>query len=181
MTEFNHILNALPWPSLLVGPDLRVGKFNSAAQSMFELAGSKTLLVNIMRHPNVLQAVDVSLNAQIEQKTRYVQRKIEGETVFKVHISPVDPIAGVMVCFENIQAAKLLNQQRREYALLLALIEQPGKVFKRVTLLDQVWGREFDGETRTVDVHIGRLRKVLTQFGAEDVIRTVRGSGYALY
>ncbi len=54
MTEFNHILNALPWPSLLVGPDLRVGKFNSAAQSMFELAGSKTLLVNIMRHPNVL-------------------------------------------------------------------------------------------------------------------------------
>ncbi|MDC1249281.1 phosphate regulon transcriptional regulator PhoB [Planktomarina sp.] len=70
---------------------------------------------------------------------------------------------------------------RREYALLLALIEQPGKVFKRVTLLDQVWGREFDGETRTVDVHIGRLRKVLTQFGAEDVIRTVRGSGYALY
>ena len=70
---------------------------------------------------------------------------------------------------------------RREYALLLALIEQPGKVFKRVTLLVQVWGREFDGETRTVDVHIGRLRKVLTQFGAEDVIRTVRGSGYALY
>ncbi|MDG2298770.1 MAG: phosphate regulon transcriptional regulator PhoB [Planktomarina sp.] len=70
---------------------------------------------------------------------------------------------------------------RREYALVLALIEQPGKVFKRVTLLDQVWGREFDGETRTVDVHIGRLRKVLTQFGAEDVIRTVRGSGYALY
>ena len=70
---------------------------------------------------------------------------------------------------------------RREYALLLALIEQPGKVFKRVTLLDQVWGREFDGETRTVDVHIGRLRKVLTQFGAEGVIRTVRGSGYALY
>lgn len=70
---------------------------------------------------------------------------------------------------------------RREYALLLALIEQPGKVFKRVTLLDQVWGREFDGETRTVDVHIGRLRKILTQFGAEDVIRTVRGSGYALY
>ena len=173
MTEFNHILNALPWPSLLVGADLRVGKFNSAAQSMFELAGSKTLLVNIMRHPNMLQAVDVSLNAQIEQKTRYVQRKIEGETVFKVHISPVDPIAGVMVCFENIQAAELLNQ--------LALIEQPGKVFKRVTLLDQVWGCEFDGETRTVDVHIGRLRKVLTQFGAEDVIRTVRGSGYALY
>ena len=63
MIEFNHILNALPWPSLLVGPDLRVGKFNSAAQSMFRLEGSDTLLVNIMRHPSVLEAVDVSLTA----------------------------------------------------------------------------------------------------------------------
>jgi two-component system phosphate regulon sensor histidine kinase PhoR len=115
MIEFNHILNALPWPSLLVGPDLRVGKFNSAAQSMFRLEGSDTLLVNIMRHPSVLEAVDVSLTAQIEQKTRYVQRQIEGETVFKVHIRPVDPTAGVMVCFENIQAAELLNQQRRDF------------------------------------------------------------------
>ena len=42
-------------------------------------------------------------------------RQIEGETVFKVHISPVDPTAGVMVCFENIQAAELLNQQRRNF------------------------------------------------------------------
>ena len=115
MTEFNHILNALPWPSLLVRPDLRVGKFNSAAQSMFGLKGSDTFLVNIMRHPSVLQAVDVSLNSQIEQKTRYVQRQIEGETVFKVHVRPVDPTAGVMVCFENIQAAELLNQQRRDF------------------------------------------------------------------
>ena len=115
MTEFNNILNALPWPSLLVRPDLRVGKYNSAAQSMFGLKGSDTFLVNIMRHPSVLQAVDVSLNSQIEQKTRYVQRQIEGETVFKVHVRPVDPTAGVMVCFENIQAAELLNQQRRDF------------------------------------------------------------------
>ncbi|WP_347831231.1 phosphate regulon transcriptional regulator PhoB [uncultured Planktomarina sp.] len=69
---------------------------------------------------------------------------------------------------------------RREYALLLALIERPGKVFERGYLLDQVWGRNIDVETRTVDVHIARLRKALVQFGGETMIRTVRGSGYSL-
>jgi two-component system phosphate regulon response regulator PhoB len=69
---------------------------------------------------------------------------------------------------------------RREYALLLALIEQPGKVFERGYLLDQVWGRNMDVETRTVDVHIARVRKALVQFGGETMIRTVRGSGYSL-
>ena len=69
---------------------------------------------------------------------------------------------------------------RREYALLLALIERPGKVFERGYLLDQVWGRNMDVETRTVDVHISRVRKALVQFGGETMIRTVRGSGYSL-
>ena len=69
---------------------------------------------------------------------------------------------------------------RREYALLLALIERPGKVFERGYLLDQVWGCNMDVETRTVDVHIARVRKALVQFGGETMIRTVRGSGYSL-
>ena len=69
---------------------------------------------------------------------------------------------------------------RREYALLLALIERPGKVFERGYLPDQVWGRNMDVETRTVDVHIARVRKALVQFGGETMIRTVRGSGYSL-
>ena len=173
MTEFNHILNALPWPSLLVGPDLRVGKFNSAAQSMFELAGSKTLLVNIMRHPNVLQELLARIKLQLQLKrTRPATMGAELQH---------DDLRMDTETQRVWYADREITLGRREYALLLALIEQPRKVFKRVTLLDQVWGREFDGETRTVDVHIGRLRKVLSQFGAEDVIRTVRGSGYALY
>ena len=68
----------------------------------------------------------------------------------------------------------------REFTLLLALIERPGKVFDRGALLDQVWEQDLDVETRTVDVHIARLRKALKQFGADTMIRTVRGTGYAL-
>ena len=69
----------------------------------------------------------------------------------------------------------------REYALLLALMERPGKVFGRGALLDQVWGRECDVETRTVDVHIARLRKALIKYKGENIIRTIRGSGYSLF
>ncbi|RME14016.1 MAG: DNA-binding response regulator, partial [Alphaproteobacteria bacterium] len=58
--------------------------------------------------------------------------------------------------------------------------ERPGRVWTRAQLLDRVWGQAADVDTRTVDVHIGRLRKALRQSGADDPVRTVRGAGYAL-
>src|SRR4051794_32155805 len=67
-----------------------------------------------------------------------------------------------------------------EYRLLEFFLEHPGRVFSRGQLLDGVWGRDIYIDERTVDVHIGRLRKLLN-FGSErDPIRTVRGAGYAL-
>ena len=67
-----------------------------------------------------------------------------------------------------------------EYRLLLTLIEKPGRVFSRDQLLDHVWGRDIYVDTRTVDVHIARLRKALAVATEADLIRTVRGTGYAL-
>ena len=67
-----------------------------------------------------------------------------------------------------------------EYRLLVTLLERPGRVFSRDQLLDHVWGRDIYVDTRTVDVHIARLRKALTVHGGDDPIRTVRGAGYAL-
>lgn len=67
-----------------------------------------------------------------------------------------------------------------EFRLLTALMEKPGRVWSRESLLDRVWGRDIYVDTRTVDVHVGRLRKVLTQNGGGDPVRTVRGVGYAL-
>ena len=67
-----------------------------------------------------------------------------------------------------------------EYRLLSTLLEKPGRVFSRDQLLDLVWGRDIYVDTRTVDVHIARLRKALMQHGGEDPIRTVRGAGYSL-
>ncbi|MFM2389396.1 MAG: hypothetical protein RLZZ437_951 [Pseudomonadota bacterium] len=64
-----------------------------------------------------------------------------------------------------------------EFRLLSTFMEKPGRVWSREQLLDRVWGRDIYVDTRTVDVHIGRLRKAL---GGQDVLRTVRGAGYAL-
>ncbi len=67
-----------------------------------------------------------------------------------------------------------------EYRLLEHLIQHPGRVFSREQLLNAVWGSDVFVEVRTVDVHIGRLRKALTKFNQGDPIRTVRSAGYAL-
>lgn len=67
-----------------------------------------------------------------------------------------------------------------EFRLLSTFMEKPGRVWSREQLLDRVWGRDIYVDTRTVDVHIGRLRKALCQQGGEDPVRTVRGAGYAL-
>lgn len=99
-------------------------------------------------------------------------------------------VSGVELTFEDI----ILDPERHrvsrnnhdlklgttEFRLLCRLMERPGRVFSREQLMDLVWGREIFVDTRTVDVHIGRLRKALMHFGGRDPIRTVRGAGYAL-
>jgi two-component system phosphate regulon response regulator PhoB len=66
-----------------------------------------------------------------------------------------------------------------EYRLLDQLMQHPGRVFSREQLLDNVWGSDIYVEARTVDVHVGRLRKALNQSGERDPIRTVRSAGYS--
>ncbi len=65
-----------------------------------------------------------------------------------------------------------------EYRLLSFFMHHPDRVYSRAQLLDRVWGGNVYVEERTVDVHIRRLRKALTPFGYDTLIRTVRGAGY---
>jgi two-component system, OmpR family, phosphate regulon response regulator PhoB len=66
-----------------------------------------------------------------------------------------------------------------EFRLLEYVMQNPGRVFSREQLLNGVWGRDIYIDERTVDVHVGRLRKALSRGQEADPIRTVRGSGYA--
>jgi two-component system, OmpR family, phosphate regulon response regulator PhoB len=67
-----------------------------------------------------------------------------------------------------------------EFRLLEFMMRAPGRVFSRTQLLDGVWGGDVYVDDRTVDVHIGRLRKALNRGRVKDLIRTVRGAGYSL-
>ena len=67
-----------------------------------------------------------------------------------------------------------------EFRILDHLMQHPGRVFSREQLLDAVWGSDVYVEARTVDVHIGRLRKALNEGASDDPIRTVRSAGYSL-
>lgn len=78
------------------------------------------------------------------------------------------------------RAGKPVHLGPTEFKLLEALLEDPGRVFARETLLDRAWGKDIYVEDRTVDVHIGRLRKAINIESTADLIRTVRGVGYAL-
>jgi two-component system phosphate regulon response regulator PhoB len=66
-----------------------------------------------------------------------------------------------------------------EFRLLEHLLQSPGRVYSRAQLLDAVWGREIYVDERTVDVHVGRLRKAISRGREKDPIRTVRGLGYS--
>src|SRR5579863_9143721 len=66
-----------------------------------------------------------------------------------------------------------------EFRLLEYLMAKPGRVFSRAQLLDSIWGFSAEIDERTVDVHVGRLRKALSRGKERDPIRTVRGAGYA--
>ena len=78
------------------------------------------------------------------------------------------------------RADKPLKLGPTEFRLLTVFMERPKRVWSRDSLLDRVWGMDADVDLRTVDVHVGRLRKVLNSDGARDLIRTVRGAGYSL-
>lgn len=70
---------------------------------------------------------------------------------------------------------ELLNLTPKEYDLLLCFLKHPRQVFTRTVLLDQIWGYDFAGDTRTVDIHVQRIRK---KAGLEETLLTVFGVGY---
>jgi two-component system phosphate regulon response regulator PhoB len=116
----------------------------------------------------------VELMARIRAQLRRTRPAAVGE---RLHFDDITLDAETHRVFRG---DKLLKLGPTEFRLLTTFMEKPGRVWSREQLLDRVWGRDIYVDTRTVDVHIGRLRKALCQHGGDDPVRTVRGAGYAL-
>ncbi len=114
------------------------------------------------------------LVARIKALLRRTHRVNTNETITYKDIE-ID-LATYKVTRKNI----FIHLGPKEFQLLLTLLKRPGRIYSREQLLDMVWGRNIYVETRTVDVHIRRLRKALNVNGMNDCIRTVRSAGYAI-
>lgn len=75
-------------------------------------------------------------------------------------------------------STKSMNLPNKEFQLLFLLASHPKQVFNRDDLIEKIWGFDYEGDERTVDVHIKRLRKRLSKLDASITIHTVRGLGY---
>lgn len=116
----------------------------------------------------------VELMARVRTQLRRIRPASMGEVL------EYDNIRLDTESYRVFRGEKTLKLGPTEFRLLSTFMEKPGRVWSREQLLDRVWGRDIYVDTRTVDVHIGRLRKALCQHGGEDPVRTVRGAGYAL-
>jgi DNA-binding response OmpR family regulator len=116
------------------------------------------------------QASETELRARLELLR--VRRGDTGEAVVRL-----GPVTINRETFQVTLGGRPLDLTYKEFELLRFLAERPGRVFSRASLLQEVWGYDFYGGTRTVDVHVRRLRAKLGP-GHEHLIETVRGVGY---
>lgn len=114
------------------------------------------------------------LIARIKAVLRRIRPSLSGETL------SFEDIILDAVSHKVTRAGKPIHLGPTEFRILRYFMENPGRVFSREQLLDNIWGNDIYVESRTVDVHIRRLRKALNGEGMNDVIRTVRSAGYAL-
>ena len=115
----------------------------------------------------------MELMARIRTALRHAGGREEQEPVYRLGGLYVDPARHIVRDGERDVALTL-----KEFQLLCLLLEHRGTVFTRDQLLNTIWGYEFDGASRTVDVHIRTLRQKLGESGG--CIETVRGVGYKI-
>ncbi|KGK86598.1 response regulator transcription factor [Clostridium sp. HMP27] len=127
--------------------------------------------------PFDMREVIVRIKA-IFRRIELISEAIETEEFESIKVSNyIDVYKEKREVLKNNSRVELTN---KEYDLLVFLAENKGRVFSRSELLDKVWGFEFVGDTRTVDIHVQRLRKKLDENKGTSFIETVFGIGYKL-
>ncbi len=114
---------------------------------------------------------------EVMARIRSILRRVRPETVSDT--VTLSDITVDRVRKRVSRAGRDVSLSPTEFRLLEYLIQSPGRVYSRTQLLDRVWGNDVEVDERTVDVHVGRLRKHLSRGKEKDPIRTVRSSGYA--
>ena len=116
--------------------------------------------------------------SELVARVRAVLRRLR--PAFEAEILQFSDVTMDLAEFRVTRSGGSVQLSPTEFRLLRHFMEHPGRVFTREQLLNAVWGREIYLEPRTVDVHVRRLRRTLNAGGRQDIIRTVRATGYAM-
>ncbi len=116
--------------------------------------------------------------SELVARVRAVLRRLR--PAFEAEILQFSDVTMDLAEFRVTRSGDSVRLAPTEFRLLRHFMEHPGRVFTREQLLNAVWGREIYLEPRTVDVHVRRLRRTLNAGGRQDIIRTVRATGYAM-
>jgi len=116
--------------------------------------------------------------SELVARVRAVLRRLR--PAFEAEILQFSDVTMDLAEFRVTRSGDSVQLSPTEFRLLRHFMEHPGRVFTREQLLNAVWGREIYLEPRTVDVHVRRLRRTLNAGGRQDIIRTVRATGYAM-
>ncbi len=102
---------------------------------------------------------------------------------YRISTSPVIRLGGLEMnrnSYEVLCLGERMELPPKEFELLFKLVSYPNQIFTRNQLIEQIWGIDYEGDDRTVDVHIKRLRERLPEAGTGLSIKTIRGLGYKL-
>lgn len=113
---------------------------------------------------------------ELVSRVKAVLRRSQKNSDLSKHVIEVKGISIDLKKHEVKAGGEVITLTLKEYELLKRLLQNPNIVLTRDNLLGEIWGYDFDGETRTVDVHVRTLRQKLGEYG--DRIETVRGVGY---
>lgn len=153
--------------------DIPVLMITAKAEEIDKIIGLELGADDYICKPFSVREVVARVHAVIRRQKRVQIKEEAPQNVLKMKGLELD-IESHSVRYEDQEIEMTL----KEFELLKILIQNKGKVMTRQVLLDQIWGYDYYGETRTVDVHIRYLRAKLAQIGMEDCIETVRGVGY---
>ena len=187
------LVDALPDAALVLDNRSAILAANTAVQGLFDRVFVGEHIGRTARQPELTTAVKTTLATGQQSvfvltvKTPFSVNEVLARVKALLRRSAPDLVADVLT-FEAIELDRAAHRVKRadrdlrlgptEYRLILYMMENRGRVLTRQQLIDGVWGRDGEVDERTVDVHIGRLRKSLVQGDETDPIRTVRGGGY---
>ena len=147
---------------------------SARSQDFDQIMGFENGADDYVTKPFSLAILSRRVNTLLQRGSVQSPTKPEGDSIFEYEGLEVNNVS-----YEVRLDGRLIDFTLKEYEILKMFVKSPGRVYPRERILQKIWGEEYDGELRTVDSHIARIRTKLGDWGTKNLV-TVYGTGYKL-